>query len=238
MAYEYTPGIAYDPETGAEVPDFGNGVLEGSEYRESINQYYAQNPEAGYYTDEYGNVHHEYENGYDEEADYIEQVESEYDSLPITDADAADLRSIAGGDAQYVALCQWASENISQEASDYFDALMESGNYEAIADVIEELLEYARSQGFDPSLLEFDEDYDDYEDDEYDDSDEVDLVEANPHPVGSNEAVGAWCALNLPEHWVAEIDHIFEYGSPREQQAAMHKMREIYEDAYAAANTY
>ena len=226
MSMTYTPSIGYDAN-GQEVPVFDNGTFENSIGREAVNAYRNDNEFADFYQDREGNVHHHFEDvEADEEAYYAEEVEDYYDSLPITAEDYADLTSIAGGTQQYQELVAWAYQNVDDEYIDRFDAVMDSGDYELIAEYIAGLTEYAQENGFDPTQLEFDEDEPESEDEEY--------YEPEPY---SNDAVVEFAQANLDERDIAQLDYIFDYGTYEQQANAVAVLQQLYEQAYGGGYT-
>ena len=80
-----------------------------------------------------------------------QQVEQVSD---LTEADVNSIRNAAGGEQAYSSLMQWAGENLPEASVSAFDALVETGNKEAIQLAVAGVrAEYERVNGVDGELL-------------------------------------------------------------------------------------
>jgi hypothetical protein len=74
--------------------------------------------------------------------------------VDITDAELSDLRSIAGGDDEYGSMMRWAADNLSQKEIDRYDAVMDTGDKNAMTFAVEALFSrYQDAVGVDGQLL-------------------------------------------------------------------------------------
>ena len=72
----------------------------------------------------------------------------------LTDAQATEIRSIAGGDEEYGQLTQWASETLDESYVQAYDAIVESGNVRQIQLAVAGLkAEYEKANGFEGQML-------------------------------------------------------------------------------------
>ena len=90
---------------------------------------------------------------------YLEyRAEAEKNSTPatddVTDSDLTELRQIVGGDDEYGSMLNWASENLSPEEIDRYDAVMENGDKNAMSFAVEALFNrYQDAVGVEGQLL-------------------------------------------------------------------------------------
>lgn len=89
---------------------------------------------------------------------YLEyRAEAEKGSVTVddvTDSDLTELRQIVGGDNEYGSMLNWASENLSPEDIDRYDAVMENGDKNAMAFAVEALFNrYQDAVGVEGKLL-------------------------------------------------------------------------------------
>lgn len=76
--------------------------------------------------------------------EYRSNVESSEPESGFSEQDAKELRGIAGGDEGYSKLLQWAGQNMTEKYIDMYDAVMASGDKNAMAFAVEAL--YAKYQ--------------------------------------------------------------------------------------------
>ena len=91
-------------------------------------------------------------------AEYLKYRKQIEDSQPtaedISDAQAAELRGIAGGDKGYQEMIAWASENLSPQDIERYDNVIAGGNYDAITFAIEALKsKYTEAMGVEGQLF-------------------------------------------------------------------------------------
>jgi len=85
---------------------------------------------------------------------YRQQVESSQTVEDIDDTQAAELRSIAGGDEGYQEMIAWASENLSPQEIQRYDSVIAGGNYDAISFAVEALKsKYTEAMGVEGQLF-------------------------------------------------------------------------------------
>ena len=72
----------------------------------------------------------------------------------LTEAQATEIRSLAGGDEAYGQLTQWASETLDESYVQAYDAIVESGNVRQIQLAVAGLkAEYEKANGFEGNML-------------------------------------------------------------------------------------
>ena len=72
----------------------------------------------------------------------------------LTDQEIKGVKAIAGGDAGYEALMDWASDNMSDDDAKNFDEVIATGNNAAVTFAVKALMgQYEDAQGKDPTLI-------------------------------------------------------------------------------------
>lgn len=89
--------------------------------------------------------------------DYRSAVEGQQESSDeggINDQQATELRSIAGGDKEYGEMMKWASEALSEKEIDKYDAVMATGDVNAMSFAVQALFaKYQDATGVEGELL-------------------------------------------------------------------------------------
>jgi len=87
--------------------------------------------------------------------EYRSQQESSQQSSTMTDQDVNGLKSLVGGEKNYNEMLGWASQNLSEQDIEMYDAVMELGNPAAARFAIEALAyRYQESNGVEPDLVQ------------------------------------------------------------------------------------
>ena len=87
--------------------------------------------------------------------EYRSQQESSQQSSTMTDQDVNGLKSLVGGEKNYNEMLGWASQNLSDQDIEMYDAVMELGNPAAARFAIEALAyRYQESNGVEPDLVQ------------------------------------------------------------------------------------
>ena len=87
--------------------------------------------------------------------EYRSQQESSQQTSTMTDQDVNGLKSLVGGEKNYNEMLGWASQNLSDQDIDMYDAVMELGNPAAARFAIEALAyRYQESNGVEPDLVQ------------------------------------------------------------------------------------
>ena len=85
---------------------------------------------------------------------YISMQGQQQQGNDITDAQASEIRSFAGGDEAYGQLTQWAANNMDESYVQAYDALVESGDVRQIQLAVAGLkAEYEKQNGFEGQML-------------------------------------------------------------------------------------
>ena len=72
----------------------------------------------------------------------------------LTDAQASEIRNLAGGDEGYSQLTQWAANNLDESYVNAYDAIVESGDVRQIQLAVAGLkAEYEKANGFEGQML-------------------------------------------------------------------------------------
>jgi len=87
--------------------------------------------------------------------EYRSQQESSQQSSTMTDQDVNGLKGLVGGEKNYNEMLGWASQNLSEQDIEMYDAVMELGNPAAARFAIEALAyRYQESNGVEPDLVQ------------------------------------------------------------------------------------
>ena len=87
--------------------------------------------------------------------EYRSQQESLQQSSTMTDQDVNGLKGLVGGEKNYNEMLGWASQNLSDQDIEMYDAVMELGNPAAARFAIEALAyRYQESNGVEPDLVQ------------------------------------------------------------------------------------
>ena len=87
--------------------------------------------------------------------EYRSQQESSQQSSTMTDQDVSGLKGLVGGEKNYNEMLGWASQNLSDQDIEMYDAVMELGNPAAARFAIEALAyRYQESNGVEPDLVQ------------------------------------------------------------------------------------
>lgn len=87
--------------------------------------------------------------------EYRSQQESSQQSSTMTDQDVNGLKGLVGGEKNYNDMLGWASQNLSDQDIEMYDAVMELGNPAAARFAIEALAyRYQESNGVEPDLVQ------------------------------------------------------------------------------------
>ncbi len=87
--------------------------------------------------------------------EYRSQQESSQQTSTMTDQDVNGLKSLVGGEKNYNEMLGWASQNLSDQDIEMYDAVMELGNPAAARFAIEALAyRYQESNGVEPDLVQ------------------------------------------------------------------------------------
>jgi len=87
--------------------------------------------------------------------EYRSQQESSQQSSTMTDQDVNGLKGLVGGEKNYNDMLGWASQNLSEQDIEMYDAVMELGNPAAARFAIEALAyRYQESNGVEPDLVQ------------------------------------------------------------------------------------
>ena len=87
--------------------------------------------------------------------EYRTQQESSQQSSTMTDQDVTGLKSLVGGENNYNEMLGWASQNLSEQDIEMYDAVMELGNPAAARFAIEALAyRYQESNGVEGDLVQ------------------------------------------------------------------------------------
>ena len=85
---------------------------------------------------------------------YREQVEKQNASKEMSDADIAQLKTIAGGDREYDNMIKWADNNLNEQEVKMFDTVMEKGDPLAAFFAVRSLAyRYQDAQGYEGKML-------------------------------------------------------------------------------------
>ena len=126
-AMSFTPDV-YEDDFGETHYNLANGELKSSAPREAAQQHNLRHQDDGWVEDEDGTT--SYVNATDE-------------------ADVSVLMEQFGGVEAYNEAIQWASNNLSQEAIEEYDAVIEAGDLTEITDYITQLKEMYDSRVID-----------------------------------------------------------------------------------------
>jgi hypothetical protein len=87
--------------------------------------------------------------------EYRSQQESSQQTSTMTDQDVNGLKGLVGGEKNYNEMLGWASQNLSDQDIEMYDAVMELGNPAAARFAIEALAyRYQESNGVEPDLVQ------------------------------------------------------------------------------------
>ena len=85
---------------------------------------------------------------------YIKMQGEQRQGNDITDAQASEIKTFAGGDEAYSQLTQWAANNMDESYVQAYDAIVESGNVRQIQLAVAGLkAEYEKANGFEGQML-------------------------------------------------------------------------------------
>ena len=85
---------------------------------------------------------------------YIQMQGQTRQSNDLTDAQASEIRSMAGGDESYDQLTQWAANSLDQSFIDAYDGIVETGDVRMIQLAVAGLkAEYEKANGFEGQML-------------------------------------------------------------------------------------
>jgi hypothetical protein len=85
---------------------------------------------------------------------YIQMQGQKQPSNDLTDAQASEIRSLAGGDEAYSQLTQWAADSLDESFITAYDNIVETGNVQMIQLAVAGLkAEYEKANGFEGQML-------------------------------------------------------------------------------------
>jgi hypothetical protein len=158
--------------------------------------------DSDYYEDQFGNLHHKYA---DLDPQRVHDLEDQLDGEADYEASDADaLMDIVGGNESYSAMTQWASRHLSDDAIAEFDAVIDSGNLNAMEEAIIWLAEQYQMNGG-------------YEDDAevFDDS-ESEIHEAVLEAYPNYNEMTSWAEDNIDPESIAQFNQVMDSGDADE----------------------
>ena len=227
--FEITPTFV---ET-AEGPQLADFEVQDRGYHSEVIENFNENQDSWIVTDRFGNQHHKF--ALSEEAaltldpDYVEPLRSEDFEAEMSQEEVNDIIDSFGGQEHYGEMLEWAASNLTPQAIDRYDSLMESGDRDTIQTAMRSLFElYAEN-----SEYTNDEDYQaEEDDDDRDDPREAQLEGIIYSLVNPQEYTQLlqWAKNNLSEHQITQYDQIMANGSSNDVASAVYQLKKYYLD--------
>ena len=179
--YTVTPSIYYD-ESGQEIVTFDDASVHNNDYRQNIIDDFNNNNES--YIVEHADGSHTHafdiEDSFKYSDDYVEeQTQADFYVDDISDADRDLVQNQVGGEERYQEIMEWASENLDESTIEDFDAIIDTGDVEAILQAVEAMEALYEQDGGDQQL-----------DIDQDDIDVAMAMLTSEEPQGLEEAMG------------------------------------------------
>ena len=145
MAPEYgmtvSPSVTINAD-GSETLDYNQGVVESDEQKLQQIGEFTRNQDQQFFEDpNRGVVNRHSDIDFEALEDEIEEEEQE-EILYLPDQDYADLKASIGGEEQYHSIISWAASVLPPESIDFYDRIMDSGDYEAIQESVNALYQH------------------------------------------------------------------------------------------------
>jgi len=151
-----------------------------------------------YYEDEFGNIRHSYS---DLDEDRLHQIEDQAfygyedeDAEPDdVELDADYIYDLVGGQEHYQSMLNWASNNLSEDQIEQFDAIIDEGNMADVEEAVQWLYEQYDGLTEEPSYTS-----------------EIEALVYESYP--DYQAMVAWAKENLTQDDIRAYDDVMESG--------------------------
>ncbi len=140
------PSLMIDPATGEEFVSFDQANIINHDDRLAAIAEVQHQQQYAFHEDSEGNEYHDWDvpNGeqYDDNPNSISEIDDDDNESELSDQFIEDIYKNVGGEDAYDGLIGWASDNLSEEQIESFNAIIDSGYEDDIREAIDIIINF------------------------------------------------------------------------------------------------